>query len=242
MAWAFVRLSLLIGAAIPLALRQAEVWKKPPEELVVLCLLTIALVGAGEPFVARMNERRRRVVADQMEQLKQRMTLALVDIAHLVSLPCQDIGVHLYVVQHPSPKRLRKPHLDRLLRVRLSSVPVSSDIRWSRGKGVVGSCWQQERDLAIDLHVLHEPHYACDEHGWQALPPEVTLQMTFSDFERTRGKYGVVLATPMTRELGGVIGVVTVDGPCGRSAALDTGPVRTALRRLADDMRRDLGR
>ncbi len=242
MAWAFLRLILLIGSAIPLALRQAGVWKAPPQQLLVLCLLVIAAVGAGEPFFVKMRDGAKRMAAEELERTRQLLLMALVEIAHLVSLPCQDVGIHLFVVKNRFPKRFRDPVLERKLRVRLSSVPVSSDVTWTRGKGVVGACWQQQRDHVVDLDGLHSAHYDIDAEAWDRLPASVTLGLTFQDFERTRAKYGMVVATPMTRPLGGVVGVVAVDGPCGRSSALDTGPVKGALRRVADDLQRHLNR
>lgn len=242
MAWAVLRLVLLIGSAIPLALRQAGVWKAPPEQLLVLCLLVIAAVGAGEPFFAKMRDRAKRMAAEELERTRQLLLMTLVEIAHLVSLPCHDVGIHLFIVKSRFPKRFRDSVLERKLRVRLSSIPVSSDVTWTLGKGVVGACWQQQRDQVLDLDGLHYPYYDIDAEAWDRLPDSVNLGLTFQDFERTRGKYGMVVATPMTRPLGGVVGVVAVDGPCGRSGALNSGPVKAALRRVADDLQRHLNR
>lgn len=242
MAWAVLRLALLIGSAIPLALKQAGAWKSPPEQLLVLCLLLIALVGAGEPFFARMRDRANRIAADELERTRQVMLMALVEIAHLVSLPCKDVGIHLFVVKDRFPQRFRESVLERKLRVRLSSMPVSSDVRWTIGKGVVGACWQQQRDQVVDLDGLHSAYYGADAEEWDRLSASVTLGLTFQDFERTRAKYGVVVATPVTRPLGGVVGIVAVDGPCGGSSALDSGPVKAAVRRVADDLQRHLNR
>jgi len=241
-AWAFLRFTLLIGAAIPLALRQAEVWKKPPGQVIVGCLLIIAIVGAGEPFFARMRDRRKRHAHEELERVRQVMLMALADIAHIASIPCQDLGLHLYIPTTPFLRRFREASLARTLRVRLSSIPVPSDVNWTRGKGVVGSCWKQQRDVAIDVDQLHRAHYGCDEAAWEVLPEAVTMGMTFEEFQHTQGKYGWIVATPITRPTGGVIGILSVDGPCGRSSALDTGPVKTALRRLADDVQRHLSR
>lgn len=240
MRWALLRFGLLIGSAVPLALRQAEIWKKPPEQLLVACLLTIAFVGAAEPVGKRVQEKRIRVADANRERLRQVMTMALVEISHLTSLPCQDVGVHMYVIRHPFPRRLRQPELDRILRVRLSSMPEASDIKWTHGKGVVGACWQQQRGVSIDVHALHSEHYACDEATWGTLEPAVTLGLSYADFKRTRGKYGVILATPITRATGGIVGVVSVDGPCERSGALETAVVQRRLRTLADDLQRHL--
>ena len=242
MVWAFIRFGLLIAAAIPLALRQAMVWENPPEQLVIGCFLTIAFVGAIEPFVARIRDKRKRLADEQLERIRQVMLMALSDISDIASLGCQDLGVHLFVPKHRFPRGLREPTLERLLRVRLSSVPVPSEVNWIRGKGIVGSCWLQERDVGMDLHGLHSLHYGCDEAHWAKVPEAVRMGMTYQDFQRTQGKHGWVLATPITRSVGGVVGIISVDGPCGSSSALDTGRVRAALRRLADDVERHLDR
>lgn len=170
------------------------------------------------------------------------MLMALADIAHIASLPCQRIGVHAYVVRNHFPSRFRPATLDRIERVRLSSTPVPSNINWTAGKGVVGLCWQQQRDIAMDLDALHGPHVGCDASIWATLGHDVTLGLSFQEFKRTTGKYGFVVATPLARPSGEVVGVIAADGPCGESSALDTGPVKDVLRRLADDIQRHLNK
>ncbi len=66
------------------------------------------------------------------------------------------------------------------------------------------------------------------------------MGLSFSDFQRTRGKYGYIFANCLTKlgSGGAMQAIVAVDGPPEGYSALATGVVRQRVRQLADDVQR----
>lgn len=253
MKWPTARLIFLLAAAVPLVLAQAEVWEKPNRFVIVLSLAVIAVTGAAEPFMADWVKSRRLVSEDRRRTVEDVLLAAIPEVSQLTSMRCSSIGIHVFAVHDRRPGmgstwdwiRRRGPflpyaELTRVARVRLANWPEPSNIKWRYRTGVVGSCWAHERGLTKDVHALQEPHYDCSADDWEGVPPEVTLHMTFREFELSKRKHGMIVAHPINRTDGEVVGVVAIDGPPGQSSALDSGPVRNLCQRLAGDVQRHL--
>lgn len=153
---------------------------------------------------------------------------ALVDQA--CSVPLADVGIHVWLVR----RRLAGSVLERgpefLLREHKRS-----GIPFVKGKGVVGRCWQEERD--VDLNLERDVHpFAVDEASYGGLPDDARLGITWNEYQRTK-HYQAIWATPLVTQAGRrtrVRGIVSVDITHGGSFddlqhAMGTALVRSVL-------------
>lgn len=108
-------------------------------------------------------------------------------------------------------------------------------IRWRKGLGVIGRCWQTQMPQKCDFSELTERYLKDnDAAGWAALAPEERWNMEWADMLRTK-RYGGVAAAPMFA-LGDspkFKGCVSLDGPSGSYAPLSTFRVQECMRELA---------
>ena len=193
----------------------------------------IALLGslssiAGQRASARQEQRR-----DKLRALLQPVALRVQD---LTGIDVRDLGLAAYAVRRfgwwvwPWQPRLR-----RMYRVRPKIAAVSR-VDWRPGKGVMGSCVVRGQDVAEDVAALEDLLKNETAGTWD---PARAHGLTYAEWLDTRGKYGVILATPI---LGGgaggsfVQGVLVVDGPAGAFTAIVTDEVRAELASVADQI------
>lgn len=238
MFWPVLRFVVVVPALVAIALQQAEIWEEPDAVWKLGPFLAVALVGAVEPLVTGIRDRRgaRRVAREVT--VREMLGQGLAQIEGLTRIPCAKLGASAYCLGR---KRFRGPQrLHRIARLRLAPQP-ASNVDWFVGKGVVGLCARREMDVTIDVFGLHEPYRAADE--WAHLDSATTLGLSWQECELLRGKHGFIVATPVNDPASGrVIGVVTIDGPPLGSAALDTGSVCAVVRQLATVVARGIAR
>lgn len=236
MFWPILRFVIVVPALVAIALQQAEVWKNPSDRSKVGLFVTVALVGAVEPLVKDIRDRRSTVRIAREATIREMLGEALAAIAVITKIPCSKLGMSAFQLRRRAWSKDGK--LCRIARLRLSPQP-DSNINWSVGKGVVGWCAKREIDVAIDVFDLHAGHRSEDE--WGRLGPETTLGLSWEECELLRDKHGYIVATPINHPRSGrVIGVVTVDGPPVDSGALDTGAVRNVVRQAATAVARSI--
>lgn len=238
MFWPVARFVVAVPALVLIALQQSQTWKDPETFWKVVPFLAIALVGAVEPLVNGIRDRRSTLRVAGEGTIREMLGERLAQIERLTAIPCAALGASAYRLGR---RRLRGPRkLHRVSRLRLAPQP-SSNVKWFVGKGVVGLCAQRELDVTIDVLSHHQPYDSPDH--WAKLSSDVTLGLTWQECQLLRGKHGYIVATPVNHPRSGkVIGVVTVDGPPEASAALDTGPVREVVRQAAAAIARELSR
>lgn len=236
MFWPVARFIVAVPALVAIALQQSDTWKSPGTLWKVLPFLAIALVGAVEPLVNGIRDRRSTERIAREATIREMLGERLAQIEGLTAIPCASLGASAYRLGR---RRLRSNQkLHRVARLRLAPQP-ASNVKWCVGKGVVGVCAQRQLDVTIDVFSLHQPYASVDD--WARLGTDVTLGLTWQECELLRGKHGHIVATPVNHPKSGrVIGVVTIDGPPQASAALDTGPVCDIVRQAATAVAREL--
>jgi hypothetical protein len=151
----------------------------------------------------------------------------LLELEEATGINARQLGVSAYRLrQHIWP--FAKPRLERLLRLQLL-IRVSSGIAWRPGLGVIGQCIQRGEDVVENLAALDEQLSDVLPDEWASLGDDLTYGFSYEEFLRVRGKYGVVLASPMIKEtpLGSrVIGCVAVDAPANAFAVMASEGIR----------------
>lgn len=182
----------------------------------VVALTLIAVIAIVSSFARPIRvyfidriERQRRKAEDAMRALPWAVN-------ELTGAPVRPLGASTWVVVG----FWRFKRLYRLARERVDDIPTPSEIRWTKGKGVIGMCWNTGREQVIDTGSLYAEYAGCDQASWNMAPAEVRSGMSHRDFTRIEGKYGTVVAVPVTCKGEKVIGVVALDAPPGHHEEL----------------------
>jgi len=201
-----------------LSLRSVRVWS-PADEMVVAVVVALAVLAAGSTIGGAVEEWQARRVGARRDAADVILDAAAWAVVDATGLDYRDLGLAAYRVQRSwwSPWRQR---LHRVHRVRAKRRPAASGVRWAPGKGVIGACVQQGQVVAVDVGADYAAIWPCTREEWETgvVPDEIRLGLSWSEFEDVRGKYDVVVATPILDATGQdttVVGCVAVDGPDG---------------------------
>jgi hypothetical protein len=239
----FADKTLLVIAGALLAAQQNDV---PSEKLwtdllqgrgylLVGTIVVVGIVGVLNPFQAIAS----RGLTDRALALQRHILHALGAIIDLTCfrlnppLPINDVGLHVWKVrrtfQHPV-----QGELSRVGTFRLGSTPLTRQVTFTKNKGVVGLCWAQNREVAIDVEALartirNEAAFKrqVEKHGADSV-----MGFDWGDFETVKHR-GAVLAAPIRNRRHKFIGCVSVDLSTG-FAVLYTPDVLREVQRLCN--------
>ena len=236
-AWAVVA----AGAALGLAFDQAEVWQVARGTKVAL-IVAAALISVGSTLTAAVGEYRRQrgdALAGHARAILVPLAFVLQD---MTGIDVRDQGLAAYVVRRvwwwPSRRRLVRIYRER---PRLSS---ASGVEWRPGVGVIGRCVVLGQDVCVDIASLDDLLTGVTAAEWSTLDEDVTLGLTWEEHRRLRGRYSVVLATPILVEYpsgGRVVGCISVDGPPGSYDRIVASDVRAQAAAAAELLAEHLG-
>jgi hypothetical protein len=236
---------LAAAAGIILALHGAGV-VDAPARLLVACIVTSAALAAVATIGSAWREWRERRLGQRHELAEITLTTAIWTVVDQVDPPLdyRDLGVAGYRIEAvwwwPWRSRLRRVH-----RVRASRRPVSSDVAWRPGKGVIGACVDRGEVVAVDLAQLYADLGDPTAEEWRDLPADLRLGLDYEEYRDVRDKYAVVVATPIIDDSGPrsrVVGCVVLDGPAGRLADLTTDEVLGLLNFAAQALLQQVAR
>lgn len=216
--------SILLVATFLLALRQASIpnssfWqhKVVGHEYDPLILIGIsAIFGVLTPFEALSQRSRsergvtfRRVILSTFGQL--------LEMGRPIQPPLDvsDMGLHIWQKRHT----FKHPWAGELLRIstyRLGSVPATRHIRPVKGVGVVGLCWQHDRevgynvaDLSVQLSDQQKFESYVASNGLEAV-----MGFSWDEFHRLRHR-GAVFASPIRNGRSKFVGCISFDAERG---------------------------
>ena len=232
--WRMIAAATTAGAATALGLQQVGLWNasRPVDAALVMLGTTAGFATATE---AAWDDHRRRKGEDLRESVRAVLSPLLFDLQDATGISARRLGVAAYR-RHSSIWPWRPERLERLLRLR----PVNqgaSGIVWRPGVGVIGQCVERGEDVIEDLATLDEQLADVGADEWSTLASDLTYGFTFDEYQRVRGKYGVVLATPIIHETPAgsrIVGCVSVDGPPDSFDVMADEAVRGAAASAAD--------
>jgi hypothetical protein len=223
---------LVAVAAAILALNGAKIITAS-SRLLLASIVTTTVLAALSTIGAAWKEWREKQLGNRRELLDFQLDATLWAILDQVGpgLDYRDLGIAIYRTYRrwwwPFSQRLR-----RLQRVRASHRPVSSNITFTTGKGVIGRCVETQAVAAYDLAQMYRDLGRPTEAEWEALPADVSLNLSYSEYLDARDKYAVVIASPIIDDSAAqarVRGCIVLDGPDGRFADLNTDEVLALL-------------
>jgi hypothetical protein len=179
--------------------------------------LTAIIVSGGIAMVSAFIRPLRVYATHRFDSKREKVAVALRGLAWSVNeatggqIPVQPLGASAYLVGGFPGYRW----LYRLEHQRVYDTPGPTvGIRWTKGKGIIGQCWETAREMCVDSDRYDQDHGGLTEAEWMALDATTRRKMKHSEYIKMRGKYGTVVCVPMF--LGErVLGVVALDAPPG---------------------------
>lgn len=226
-------------AGIVLALAGAEI-VTVSSRVLVACIVVSAALAALATIGGAWGEWRKRRLGQSRDLVEMTLNAAVWAIVDHVGprLDYRDLGLAAYRMEKRWWWPFR-PRLRRLHRVRPSRRPVTSDVRWEPGKGVIGTCISQGAVVASDLTQMYRDLGQPSREEWASLPEDVRQGLSYEEYLDVRDKYAVVVASPIIDDTGAtsrVVGCVALDGPDGLFAELTSDEVLGLLNSAAQGL------
>lgn len=184
----------------------------------VVSLAIIAVDNIGTLISRRIHSR----WTQRTEKLeKASIGLGVALARHHKAVRFEEIGVTVYVETRRSRMHRRfggssPAVLKRLSRHRPTGHPQQSGIAWTEGKGVVGTCWAEQKTTYRNLHKVAKQYAeapVADEAAYLKISAATRQGLDRFEFAKVIGKYSEVLAEPIWdhRRERRLMGVLTVD-------------------------------
>jgi len=202
----------IVGAASLWIVNRASI--ADPKNFEVLAIWVLAFNAALEPGVRAVTRYYRIREEGTERDLRSYLESCLRLIVEDTNLEPLDIGVNAFFV---SRRRLKfwEPFLRKASRIRIRTHS-HSRIWWTKGKGVIGRCWESGKDEGFDLSKIN----VSSAVEWDRLADKDRLGLNFSEYERTR-HYGAIVVVPIIDPRGKFRGCVSVDAPREMTEAYD---------------------
>lgn len=211
-------LAAAVGAGATMTLLSVGMGLWTPHESVRTGLvIAVGVVAFTSSVYAATEEYRGHMAAAVRERVAFVLRALAFDLQDATGLDVRDLSLGVYLRR----RAIWVPWRERLVRIhreRATSRPVTSGVRWSPGKGVVGRCVAEGQDIGVDLTELDASISEVSREKWATIDPELRLGLSWKEYQRVRGKYGVVLASPIIDDTGSparVVGCVSLDAPAG---------------------------
>jgi hypothetical protein len=219
---------LAAAAAVVLGLEGSDLLAVPAP-VVAACIVVSATLAAVATIGAAWQDWRERRLGRRRELAEITLTATLWAVVDQVVPPLdyRDLGIAVYRTDHPWWWPWRAD-LRRVHRVRASRRPVSSDVAWQPGKGVIGACVSQGEVVAVDLAQMSADLGQPTAQEWRQVPDDLRMGLEHEEYLDVRDKYAVVVATPIIDDSGSrsrVVGCLALDGPEGRLDSLSSDEV-----------------
>lgn len=190
-------------------------------------VIVLAVAAIASPVADLLTRWQQPVPAKHQPLVDQALQGALVEIVDTCSADYKRIGVNAFLVRRTVLHPLSGVQ-KRIARLRMSASPPPSAITWTKGKGVIGSCWLRKTEVAVNLRKQYKPLHGCTEEEWLAAPADVKQGLTYKEFQQVRG-YGIIVASPMIDVKGRYRGCVSVDSPEAYDGLIFDDDVREVL-------------
>ncbi len=227
-------------------LTPVEIW------LAIGMIFLGSVYGVIDALLERHRAKRRHEIAEIVAELLFPLWHDLSELTDKDELAVREtLGVHAWLI--PSwyalitrprmrgciPRSIRRrlptPQLWRAAQYRLKHADEATRIKWRRGRGVIGKCWERVDIVYEDLTALWGPQELNYER-WKGLPEDSKLGLNYQEYRKIRRKYGSVLAVPIRHPRGRgapqFLGCITIDlavGVRGRQLKLDSTDVKSLV-------------
>jgi hypothetical protein len=183
---------------------------------VIVLIGLVSAFGAFPPFESLSQ----RIRVEQRVAVRQQILTTfgqLIEVARTIRPPCEisDLGLHFWRKQ----RTLRHPwqgELERVATYRLGSTPMTRALRPTRGLGVVGLCWERDREVGMNVEGLARlvsSEQEFNDHRQQNGAQSV-MGFSWEQFQRFRHR-GAVFASPVRNGRAEFVGCISFDAARG---------------------------
>lgn len=205
--WALIIAAATVVAALFGADTPRDFWDG--RESWFLTAIALLAISAVRPLVSDFLGRRS---VQEEQRLLDALKAAHVQVVEITGIDWKDLGLHAFVVKRGIPWFWQE-QLVRVARWRLKSFPPAVGVRWTRGKGLIGRCWDLRQNVGADL-AKDWGEEALSRDQWEELDEELKYGLAFEEYERLR-IYGAIVATPILGSGGRFLGCISADAPAG---------------------------
>lgn len=212
--------TLNAGAVVVLGLARqgwpSEQFWRNNEPWVIVALLVSASVPLVQAIIMERGERARRKAIEREQKIQLFLTTSLIYIVRHAGADWETTGIQAFEIRRRW--KWGATYHQKAAVVRLAPIPPSG-IKWTEGKGLIGRCWKTRTRQFTDLAAHFSDVQHLGPEDWRNLSDEKRYGLTFDDFQRVRGKYGIVAAVPIISRKEKYVGCITSDMPPGRDIA-----------------------
>jgi hypothetical protein len=181
-------------------------WTQHQNWLIAAFVIT-AFAPIAQVFFVEIGERLRRKAVERERKIERFLSAALIQAVNH-GADWQNTGIQVFLLRG---WKWRKRHV-RAAKVRIGAIP-SSGVKWTKGKGIIGKCWETRMAASADLGSHFAPFLHSSKPRWEALSSDTRYGLSFEDFQRLGAKYGWVAAVPIIDGNDKYLGCVSVDTP-----------------------------
>lgn len=216
-----IALIIFVGVIVK-GLVEGKVWTTPPAWILPGVVFVVGAAALRDSVVSAIAKFTAPGRHERATNMRMALVAAMAEIAEHRGVSMTDLGANVFVVNKGPrwlPPKLRerwgwsRPHLERILRIRLTDNPQPSDVRWFKGKGTIGRCWALDKVQYMYWLPIAEKHGEGDlsDTAFKKLSATTRMEMTKQEFCSIAGKYAEILAVPLKESDGQCVGVVSVD-------------------------------
>lgn len=216
----------------------SEAFWSDKTKLIVAAILFVGFAAVNGIFETTRNVRRER--REELE-LNLQLPLRALFVGLLDDLGPEhfrDLGINCFLV-----RRRARPgfpwtglELNRVASFRLKSRP-RAGVRWTRGKGLIGACWETNCDVVANLEQEWAHIRTISETEWNLLDDGLRYGLSHSEYLRTKD-YEVIVATPIQDKEGRFVGCISVDSVGPDYEALWSAGLREQMQDAAETVAR----
>lgn len=215
-------------------------WPDPTfwtKSAVIGALVVTGAIPTIQAFISERGERRRRVALEREQTIRTCLAAALVVLARDCGANWETTGVQAFGLKRIAfsfnPWKIWRLKQVRLSKLRLGAIPASG-ITWTKGKGLIGRCWDTKAPQWEKLNLHFAPFMTLTRAEWESYSPERVYGLSYDDFQATKGKFGLVAAVPIIGTTGQYLGCITMDTPASSSNRIDKNKAIQSLSLTAD--------
>jgi hypothetical protein len=127
-----------------------------------------------------------------------------------LGIPPEAIGLTVHVPRK-SMSLKSWTELQPVARLRLGAPPPASQIRWTKGKGVLGLAWQSGNLVVMNTKEVFDGYAALGRQAWNAAPKSARLNLSHKEMLRIRDSYSSVASVPVLDKGTRFQGCLTLD-------------------------------
>lgn len=202
------------AASALLVALELNIWRARTSAPAIGLILTVAALAVLEAFQAAVAEYRESRLGRLREAIRQDLIATLTALDKLPGLDFETTSVTALLVRRQLRPFFRR-YLFSVERLRMYPVSPSPGILWTKGKGIIGLCWQDRNVVAGETGAPWDLWLQCTKQQWKKAPPDVRLGFRYKEFKAIAGKYEAVVVAPIIVK-GRFEGCVAVDGRRGR--------------------------